>query len=443
MRILYIVPYAPSLIRVRSYQVIRHLAQRGHQMTVATLWTTPGEQAELQQLAAFGLQVIARELSPVRSYWNCLSALPTMTPLQASFCWQPDLADAILAELVNSQHAGDAGFDVIHVEHLRGARYGLWLQAQVPARPSNSRPPIVWDSVDCISHLFAQAAAQSRSLRSRLMTRLELSRTNSYEGWLQTRFDKVIVTSPIDKAALERLGQDRTSEGVTEASTAPQPGNHDVGQKIEVLPNGVDLDYFTGGREGREAATLVFSGKMSYHANVSSVLHLVNDIMPLIWAERPGVVLWIVGKDPAVQVRQLAARHAPRVQVMGSVPDIRPFLRRATVAACPMVYGAGIQNKVLEAMACGTPVVASYQAISALKVTPGRDLLLAEESDVFARQVLALLDSTARQTQLALAGRAYVEHHHSWNAIAAQLEGIYGSLLACRNSPACQQISRQ
>ena len=124
MRILFVVPYTPNLIRVRSYQMIRHLAQRGHHVTVATLWTTPEEQEQLEQLEKLGLRVIGRRLSPARSWWNCLGALPTTTPLQACFCWQPELAHAILSELNGSQQAEGSSFDVVHVEHL--TRRALW-----------------------------------------------------------------------------------------------------------------------------------------------------------------------------------------------------------------------------------------------------------------------------------------------------------------------------
>ena len=281
----------------------------------------------------------------------------------------------------------------------RGARYGLWLKSRSVSSQLNSRIPIVWDSVDCISHLFSQAAGKSRSLKGRLMTRLELARTSNYEGWLQTQFDQVIVTSPVDKIALEELKTDKFNEGGRSTGSVQQSKANDTRRRVEVLPNGVDLDYFTPGTDIREPATLVFSGKMSYHANVSAVAHLVDDIMPLIWKDRPDVQVCIVGKDPTSQVRQLSAHYASRVQVIGTVQDLRPFLRRAAIAVCPTVYGAGIQNKILEAMACGTPVVASRQATFALEASPGTDLLAADDENTFAREVLALLADPARSSQ--------------------------------------------
>jgi glycosyltransferase involved in cell wall biosynthesis len=94
----------------------------------------------------------------------------------------------------------------------------------------------------------------------------------------------------------------------------------------------------------------------------------------------------------------------------------------------PVSYGAGIQNKVLEAMACGTPVVASPQAVSALQATDGKHLLVAEGSTAFAQAVLRLLDAPDLRAWLGQAGRQYVEGHHNWDRIAGQLEEVYESV---------------
>jgi glycosyltransferase involved in cell wall biosynthesis len=326
--------------------------------------------------------------------------VPGSTPLQAVYCWQPGLAQ-ILTEAIPSQK-GKPVFDVMHVEHLRGAKYGLYVKALLPDFP------VVWDSVDCISLLFQRAALHSKRRLNRLITRFELKRTERYEGWLQSQFDHTLVTAPVDKDALLALRRPGT-EGA-----AP----------VSVLPNGVDLDYFVPHTPVRkEPATLVISGKMSYHANITMTLSLYQSIMPLIWEKRPDVKLWIVGKDPTPEI--LALGEHPSVTVTGTVSDIRPYLQQATIAVAPLTYGVGIQNKILEAFACATPVITTPQAVSALNVMPGRDVLVALDPRVFAEQVLDLLGDPQRQQRIGQAGRLYVEAHHKWETIAAQLEGAY------------------
>jgi polysaccharide biosynthesis protein PslH len=427
MNVLFVVPYAPNLVRVRAFQLISNLVRQGHDLTVATLWTTAEEQADLQRLKDRGPQIVSRRLTKVRAVSNCLRAVPTKAPLQAVYCWQPELASDLTTTSagLRVQH-----YDVIHVEHLRGAHYGLWLKKHLSDMGGAARPPIVWDAVDCISHLFSQAAQKSRSLQGRLMTRLELGRTQRYEGWLLSQFEQVTVTSPVDKKALEALWQ---ANGARRNHQSPDPSGP---RWLSVLPNGVDLGYFTPGEEPRDPATIVLSGKMSYHANVSAALHLVNDIMPRVWAVNPAARVVIAGKDPTHQIRQLALQHAGRVEVTGSVPDIRPYLRRATVAVVPVLYSAGIQNKVLEAMACATPVIASPQAISALAAHPGSDLAVAGDEASFAANILALLSDPTQQAQIGQAGRAYVERQHSWRTVTSQLESVYHRALEAQRGSA-------
>jgi sugar transferase (PEP-CTERM/EpsH1 system associated) len=404
MDILFIVPYVPNLIRVRSYNLIRHLAARGRRLTVLTVWTNEQERREVEKLKQYAVHVQGVYLPTWRSWTNCALALPGSTPLQAMYCWQPELLSALTAF--------DFKADVVHVEHLRGAQYGLRLKAQLA---KSQRPrPVIWDSVDCISSLFQQAAQRAQRPFSRWLTQLELDRTQSYEGWLIQQFDQVLVTSPNDRDALLALLS-------PEEASAP----------IVVLPNGVDLDYFTPADDrAREPATLVMSGKMSYHANVTMLLHFVREILPLIWAYRPDVKLWVVGKDPPREVMALA--ECPSISITGTVADIRPYLQRATIAVAPITYGAGIQNKVLEAMACATPVIATPQAVSALDVTPEREVMLALEPEAFATTVLQLLATPQRRWQLGQAGRRYVETYHPWATIAARLEEVYNEVLSLR-----------
>jgi glycosyltransferase involved in cell wall biosynthesis len=145
--------------------------------------------------------------------------------------------------------------------------------------------------------------------------------------------------------------------------------------------------------------------------------------MPLVWKQQPEVRVWIAGKDPTPAVQKLG--EAARVTVTGTVPDLRPYLQRAAVAVVPILYGVGIQNKVLEAMACGTAVVASPQAVSAIQAAPGEDLLVAEAPAAFAAAVLRLLTDDDLRRAVAGRGRAYVETHHHWDRIVERLEGVY------------------
>ena len=315
----------------------------------------------------------------------------------------PVLGPSLFCQAIQT-HLKQNHTDVIHIEHLRGAQYGLLAQSPI----TNNQHPIsvIWDSVDCITHLFEQASQRSRSLKSRAMTAIELGRTRRYEGWLTEQFAHVLVTSDTDKAALQKLAHH------------PNP--------ISTLGNGVDLNYFAPTNEKRQPDTIVFSGKMSYHANVTAALYLAQEVMPIVWRSRPNTKLVIAGSRPTPTVQALETNEpGARIRVTGYVKDLRVPLRQASIAVAPLLYGAGVQNKVLEAMACGTPVVASPQAINALKVERGTDCLVADTPEAFADALIKLLNDEGLRARMGAAGRRFVEAHHNWDDIVAQLEHIY------------------
>jgi glycosyltransferase involved in cell wall biosynthesis len=190
-----------------------------------------------------------------------------------------------------------------------------------------------------------------------------------------------------------------------------------------VLPNGVDLEYFAPANLKRQRFNLVFSGKMSYHANVATAVYLYQQIMPLIWQKRPEATLTIVGSNPPKAIQDMAAD--PRVEVTGYVDDIRPYIARAEVMISPMVYSVGIQNKVLEAMALGTPVVVASAAATALAMRPKHALLEAESPRDFADAALQIMADDELRSVLSQKGREYVEQQHNWRVITDRLVSIY------------------
>ncbi len=419
MRILFVVPYVPNLVRVRPFNLIRSLARRGHEITLATLWSKEDESTGLRALEPYCQSIIGVRVPTWRSALNSLVAVPTGQPLQAWYAWDTEFARKIEDAVRSTKN--EKLFDVIHVEHLRGVKYGLYLQKRLEHTlavrghgesagshvAQGSRFPVVWDSVDCISYLFRQSSAYSQSLFHKFVTKFELGRTERYEARLLDQFARVLVTSKQDKDAFTALSNDQ------------QPRKN-----IYVIPNGVDLDYFTPDSEvPRQENTVVVSGKMSYHANITMVKHLVDQIMPIVWSKKPEVQLWIVGKDPPHEISALAERGP--VTVTGTVDDIRPYLRRAAIAAAPLVYGAGIQNKVLESMACGAPVIATPRAVSAIQALPGRDVCVAQDAENFAASIIDLLDNLELRNLVGEAGRNYVVNHHHWDRIAENLEEVY------------------
>ena len=191
----------------------------------------------------------------------------------------------------------------------------------------------------------------------------------------------------------------------------------------EVVSIGVDHARFRRSRPGATNA-LVFSGIMSYGPNEDAALVLLDQIFPLVRRGVPDAELFIVGRDPSRRLRARAA-ETPGATVTGFVPDVRPWLERAAVAAVPMRQGSGVQNKVLEAMAMELPVVTTSLVSAGLRVAGGEaPVVVADEVREFAEAVVKLLGQEQERARLAAAGRRFVEEHYDWSRSAARLERI-------------------
>ncbi|WP_026369854.1 glycosyltransferase [Kallotenue papyrolyticum] len=397
MRVLLITPYVPSPIRVRPYELLRALTTAGLQPTLLCA-AAPDDAPAVDHLRQLGCVTHAVPVAPHQRLTATVAGALRGLPLQAAYG-----AVAPLARRLRDLLAREA-FALVHIEHLRAAAL----------RPLIRDLPVVYDAVDCISLLLDRTRRINPDRRKRFMATVELGRTRRFERRICASVAAVAVTSSEDAHALRSLAPDAT---------------------IHVVPNGVDLDRFAPPTTPREPNVIVFSGKMSYHANIAAALRLIDGIMPRVWAQRPATQVWIVGSNPP---RSLMSRGSdPRVVITGRVPEIATYLQRATIAVSPLRYGVGVQNKVLEAMATATPVIADRQSIAALAAVPGRDLLVADDDGQFADLALALLDNATLRTSIGRAGRAYVECAHRWTSSAAQLIELYRHVQHQPGTPRC------
>ena len=324
-----------------------------------------------------------------RTLANAALALPRLaTPLQMAYSHHPK------AERRVTDLACSGRFDVVHVEHMRGVTLSTGVRDL----------PVVFDAVDSISALFAQTAKHAPSRAQRLAARLDLARSRRFEARAPYFSSRLVVTSAREAEAFVALGGPLARE------------------RISIVPNGVDTEYFRPSHTPSRHAVL-FTGKLSYHANAAAAIRLVEGIMPIVWGEFPDVPVILAGKGPPKRVDAL--RRDARVTVTGYVEDMRAVYSHASVAVCPLVYGAGIQNKVLEALASGLATVMTVAAADALSGVPGRDYLTADSDAELARAVTGLLRNERERQRLAEAGRNYVRAHHQWPQLTAQLVRTY------------------
>jgi glycosyltransferase involved in cell wall biosynthesis len=201
------------------------------------------------------------------------------------------------------------------------------------------------------------------------------------------------------------------------------------GRASMVLRNGVDLAKYRPGEPHEvEPDHLVFVGVMNYYPNVDGVVWFVREILPLVRQRRPNARLSIVGAHPSPDVRRLA--REPGVTVTGFVDDPADWLRRAALSVAPLRIARGIQNKVLEALAMGLPVVGTTSATQGVEGTPGRQYLVADDVPSQVEAICGLLVDRERARELGRAARTFVEEHYDWERCLRPLDELTDRLLA-------------
>jgi sugar transferase (PEP-CTERM/EpsH1 system associated) len=198
----------------------------------------------------------------------------------------------------------------------------------------------------------------------------------------------------------------------------------DVASRAVAVENGVDLVRFSPADSyawpfDEAGECLVFTGNMDYWPNADAVIWFARDILPRLRQTKPSLRFWIVGANPTVDVRALAAH--PGVHVTGRVEDVRPYVAHAAAIVCPLRIARGIQNKVLEGMAMGKPVIASPAAYEGVRAVAGRDLLVADGVEAFVTTIAEVLNGA--HPNLGIAARAAMECGYAWSAVLAKLDG--------------------
>jgi glycosyltransferase involved in cell wall biosynthesis len=282
------------------------------------------------------------------------------------------------------EHLGGS-VDLIHTQLIR----------TTPLLPE-AGPPVVVDLIDAMSVNLRRRAHHDRGVRG-LAARWEARRVFLYESGLMRRGVSVVAATAADAIAL--------------------------GDRVEVIPNGVDLDHFSFRATGHDPHTLVFAGNLGYFPNVDAARIAATEVLPVVRRTIPTANLVLAGARPSKAIKRLA--QAPGVLLIPGPEDLGAVVAGAGVAVVPMRAGTGMQNKVLEAMAVGTPVVTTPRAAEAVGAAPGTHLLVGEDATAIATAALALIDDPAEARLMAERARLFVEKHFGWDASAEALEGVW------------------
>lgn len=379
------VPYPPKRGgKIRPFNIIRHLSTQGHRVTVASLARSAAERAEAHGLTQYCAEALVEVIPGVPALAQMVARLPTASPSSFGYFWSRRLRQRIAAA------ARATPFDLVFVHCSSVAPYVEGLAA----------PLKILDYGDMDSQKWREYAGH-RAFPLSLGYRLEAVKLERRERELAARFDLCTCTTRAELASLRGLG-------VTGAS--------------DWFPNGVDAEFFAPDDAPYEPGLIAFVGRMDYYPNQQGVIGFCRDVLPALRARRPDLRFAIVGADPPAHIRALGEQ--PGVTVTGSVPDVRPHVRRAVLTVAPLAIARGTQNKILESMAMSVPVVCSPQASGGVDAVAGEHLLVASGPGEWVDAIDRLVGDADARRQLSVAGRNRVLSHHSWAASMRRLDGL-------------------
>jgi glycosyltransferase involved in cell wall biosynthesis len=394
--ILMLTPYLPfppnSGGRSRTYNLVKHL-HHDYEITLVC-FGRPEEQAfdltPMRDLCE--LIVVDRAPSPGTLKAARLS-LTSPRPITMRLYHTPEMV-RIIADLFIHRT-----IDLVHVESFY----------MLPNLPDPVGVPVLLSEPAIEYVAWGRHARVAQPWYTRPAILLEALKMRFWEPRAWSDASVVGVMSAVDQQAVKRVTPDI---------------------KTALTPNGVDVDYFHIDPEvSRDSRTAIFLGDYKYFPNSDAALYFAHEILPLVRQKRDDFRLVLVGKDPPPELLALHNDPNAPINVTGLVDDTRPYLQSSAVFVCPLRSGSGTRFKLLEALACGCPVVSTSVGAEGLNAVDGEHMLLRDTPQAFADAILHILDHPELGVQIGQQGRAWVVEHHAWAHSAALLADTYRLLI--------------
>ena len=363
--------------KLTIHHMLKFLAPR-HEITFVSFAGSDLNADEMQLVAPYCKRVKVVRLPKWRSVANCASGMFSRDPLQVRYFHSREMHRRI-QQLIEEEQ-----IELAYGYHLRSAQYLAGIDAC--PRILDLKPVQTLNLRRMKDHV-------TNPLR-KLVYKTEFNRVRRYETRIARAMDLCLVISETDRKEIDP---------------------HDEWENLRINPHGLDTSFFApDGKVAQAPGTLIFTGNMNYDPNVDAITSFCADVYPLIKQQYPSVKLRIVGKNPQPAVLALAAD--PSIEVTGFVDDIREETRAAQVAIAPMRIAAGLQNKVLESLSVGLPMVMTPIANEGIGAIPDQHAVVAKSPQDFAQAVVGLLHDPEQRNRISQSARKFIESYWSWEA---------------------------
>lgn len=385
-------PYPPNKgDKVRSYHLLKHLSGK-HSVHLGTFLDDPEDEHHIEALRSLCVTMHVARLRQQTARLRSLNGLLAGDPLTLRY-----FRDAGLQDWVNNLCA-HSRIDAVVVFCSSMAQYVV----------GKARLPTIVDFVDVDSEKWRQYAAHSRWPMSWIYAR-ESKLLGLYERQVASLATRSFFVTEQERALFLRH--------------APE-----CGIRVDVMQNGVDHQYFDPEIPfdtpfEADELPIVVTGTMSYRINEEGILWFAEQVLPALSERFPKLRFHIVGRQPGQRLQALASE---RIKVVGTVPDVRPYLRHAALVVAPMHISRGIPNKILEAMSMGKAVVAHGACAAAVDAEADRDYLVADHADAFIAAITACLNDPEHRAQLGKAARIRMLSHYEWQTNLSRIDTYLG-----------------
>jgi polysaccharide biosynthesis protein PslH len=378
--------------RLIPYHLARELARRRYQIDLLAFYQNPKDIAEVPRYEQYfrSVKLIREPHRSAQEYWRRSRNASARFPQRAGDSWSPEMWKSI--QKVLGAHA----YDVVHV--FGGVQVYEYLQLV-------KQLPNVIVPYESYSLWLERAIEEEKGWMAKRFIQFQHRMAQKYESWMFESYDRTVVLTDRDARALKALNPNTPTM---------------------IIPNGVDIEYFTPTGYEPDEPALLFTGNYDYAPNLDAALRLARDIFPRIQKAVPKSRLYLVGGNPTPELLACASES---VEVTGRVPDLRPYFEQSLIFISPLRLGAGIKNKVLEAMAMQKPVVATPLSCDGIPVTHAQHALLGLSDDDLIKHVFMLLKDPKLRHHLAQNGRKLVEQHFTWQRVADLYEDLYTQVI--------------
>ena len=387
MKILYVTarfPYPPFKgDQAVSYNRLRLLGGK-HRITLLTFYQRDLELSYQERIKPFCEKIIAIKLDKLQILRNALTGVFSELPLQISYFKSSKFMNCI----DNLLDAND--FDIIHTFMLRMAEY-----------TKNIKSHKILDLIDSMQLNFERRAILEKQ-PAKMIFSMELNRIKKYEANIVNKYDVSIVVSKKDQ---EYIGS----------------------SKVVSIPLGVDTEMFKPCGALKNDKIIIFSGSMGYFPNENAALWFTNHVFDCIRREIPNVRFIIAGNNPSKTMRKL--HDGRRIIVTGFVESIVNEMQKAQLAVAPMQSGSGMQFKILEAMSCGLPVVATSMGVGTISATNNVNIIIEDDPEPFAHACINLLKDYRLSKNIGDNARQLILAKYSWESHVDKVEVLYKSVM--------------